>query len=168
MDSKITYEKALRLEAEAMVLLNLKQIEAKAKNLVADILLSAVTPTMIFSFSGVFEYISPAFSDKTGYQNKDLKGKSIMELIHPSDREVTGEAIGYAARGEPARHFINRFKFVDGSYHWLLWHPQRPANDKEIGVVSMDVLDGIPINIDAGFVGDPYEVETKTWIKEKS
>lgn len=152
---------------DAKELLGLHILAMKSKHLLADLLLSDPTATIIFDFEGNFIYGNPNWKAVTGHENKRLKGKPIVSLIHPDDIDPTMEAMAYANKGRAPRYFINRYIFADGKYHWTIWHPQRPANDKEHGIAFMSVLRDIPVGVEAGFLNDNLQVKTAILIEPK-
>ena len=163
----INYEEAKALAEEAKELLELQILAVKARHLLADLLLSDPTATIIFDFQGRFLYVNPHWKKVTGYTNDQLKGDLITSLVHPDDLDLTIEAIGYSSEGRKPRYFVNRYIFADGEYHWTIWHPQKPANDKEHGIAFMSVIDEIPVNIEAGFLKDDLRVKHSLSIEPK-
>lgn len=149
------YKDAKRHAQQASELLGLSIISRRAAHLFADIILSSTAGIIVFELSGKFVYGNPEWQKITGYSNADLIGKDLVELVHPDDIAATSEAMGYAGNGETEpQYFINRYKLKNGKYQWLIWEPQKKANDPILGVASASRLGGNTIQLNAGFVSE--------------
>jgi len=65
--------------------------------------------------------VNPAWHSTLGWSADDLVGKSGEWLIHPDDRQRSGNALANLVAGRTTKHFENRLKRKDGSYRWLSW-----------------------------------------------
>jgi len=66
-------------------------------------------------------HANSAFCELLGITPEQLSKVSLLELIHPEDRDKTQEAFLAIQRGSGAYGFENRYRASDGTYHWLQW-----------------------------------------------
>ncbi|WP_122447700.1 PAS domain-containing protein, partial [Pseudomonas viridiflava] len=77
-------------------------------------------PLAMLDFNGVFLRVNPAWNALLGRTERELVGTSIMDLLHPDDVASTQNALTHTiSRVLPL--FENRYKHVDGTYHWFGW-----------------------------------------------
>jgi PAS domain S-box-containing protein len=67
--------------------------------------------------SGRFVELNPAWTLTLGVAEAELRGASILDLVHPEDREALATAFG--GRGGPGLEA--RVRGRDGRYRWLRW-----------------------------------------------
>ena len=60
----------------------------------------------------VLKFANPKFAQLTGYSEKDLVGKTFVELLHPDDRQMVAEYYARRLKGEEVP-YIYQFKFFD-------------------------------------------------------
>ncbi len=58
----------------------------------------------ILDKKGHFNYISPAIHNYNGLTSNELKGKSLVDLVHPDDKELISEAMKSILKGEKKPH----------------------------------------------------------------
>lgn len=66
---------------------------------------------------GCFTKINTAWERTLGFTSQDLLSKSIVEFVHPNDKELASALI----RGKRDASFEIRYLCKNGSYKWLLW-----------------------------------------------
>jgi len=76
----------------------------------------------LFHFEGHFLKANPAFSNISGYSNRELLSRPFLEFIHPQDQESTLKSLSQMRSGKKAGKFENRFKVKNADYRWLLWN----------------------------------------------
>jgi PAS domain S-box-containing protein len=75
--------------------------------------------------SSHYEYLSPVFTDMTGYSIQEISTLSIeriLELIHPEDVAEVNRVLASALTpsGNDSYQLEYRFKHKDGTYRWLI------------------------------------------------
>jgi diguanylate cyclase (GGDEF)-like protein/PAS domain S-box-containing protein len=83
-----------------------------------DLMLDAVC---VVDREGRFVYISPAGEQVFGHAPAVMLGRSMLEFLHPEDRERTLAAAAGVMHGQALRNFHNRYLRADGSAVDLLW-----------------------------------------------
>lgn len=76
------------------------------------------------TFEGIFTAVNPAWTDVLGWQESELLGSSLFELIHPDDMERTRAGASESSTGHAYPRFDNRYRHKDGSYRWISWATQ--------------------------------------------
>lgn len=95
----------------------------------------------IASSEGVFQKVSPAFTETLGFSEKELLAQPFVDLIHPDDKKATIDKVKILARGIPVTQFPNRYICKDGSYKWLEWTARSFVNGGDIYAIAYDVTD---------------------------
>jgi len=75
----------------------------------------------IVALDGHFKRVNPAFTKTLGHSGAELLARSILDFVHPDDREATAAQLQELARGNPMVCFENRLCCTDGSYKWIVW-----------------------------------------------
>jgi PAS domain S-box-containing protein len=75
----------------------------------------------IATLDGHFKRVNPAFTRTLGHSEAEFLAKSILDFVHPDDREATAAQLQELARGNPMAYFENRLRCADGSYKWVVW-----------------------------------------------
>jgi PAS domain S-box-containing protein len=75
----------------------------------------------IVSLDGSLKRVNPAFTNTLGHPEAVLLDSSLLELIHPEDRERTAARMRELASGNPVACLEIRLLCRDGSYKWLAW-----------------------------------------------
>ena len=95
---------------------------------------------------GKLLYVSPAFTEITGFAPDEVLGRNALEFVHPDDlREVEAIRAAAFAEGAPAQ-LVFRSRHRDGSWRWIdmTGRPYRTAGGELRGVlVSRDVTDRV-------------------------
>lgn len=85
------------------------------------------------------QYLSPTTTRIAGYEPRELKGKSIVEFIHPDDlHQVVHDFSEVVSFGNPGTETTHRFKHREGHYIWL--------ESKAINLLDEDHIRGVIIN----------------------
>ncbi|QXG34115.1 response regulator [Pseudomonas viridiflava] len=77
-------------------------------------------PLAMLDFNGIFLRVNPAWTALLGRTERELIGTSIMDLLHPDDVARTQNALTHTI-SQVLPLFENRYKHVDGTYHWFGW-----------------------------------------------
>ncbi len=101
----------------------------------------AVDLFCICSKDGYMLRNSRSFNSATGYPDNVLRAISIMEFIHPDDRDETIEEISFILRGGTSRNFINRFRKKSGEYVTLSWTSTFDEESQLIYAAAKDVTE---------------------------
>jgi PAS domain S-box-containing protein len=65
--------------------------------------------------------LNPAWSTALGWDEAELLGFRLLELVHPQDRELTMQQLAGLARDSGGVSFQNRLRHRDGTYRWIDW-----------------------------------------------
>ncbi|AWK89240.1 hybrid sensor histidine kinase/response regulator (plasmid) [Azospirillum thermophilum] len=76
---------------------------------------------LVARFDGTVTAANPAWMVLLGWAERDLLGRSFLDLIHPDDLPATQAESARLAAGRTTRNFENRYRHKDGSYRWLSW-----------------------------------------------
>jgi len=96
----------------------------------------------IASYSGHFVRVNPAFCSVLGYDDYELLGMPVLDLIHPTDRAAAVDAARSLASGAIAQRYENRIRCKDGSYKWLGWTFQSAGKDEGlVYAVARDITE---------------------------
>jgi PAS domain S-box-containing protein len=80
------------------------------------------------TFEGVIIAVNPAWTEVLGWDESELYGSSLFELIHPDDLEHTQTGASKSSTGHAYPRFDNRYRHKDGSYRWISWATQPDAH----------------------------------------
>ncbi len=70
---------------------------------------------------GRYLAVNAAFEQVFGYRPDDILGRCMIELVHPEDRSVTGQAVQRVMEGRPLPNFRNRYVHRDGRVVDMQW-----------------------------------------------
>ncbi|HEV7274901.1 MAG TPA: PAS domain S-box protein [Devosiaceae bacterium] len=76
---------------------------------------------LIADFEGTIAAVNPAWTKVLGWEERELLGKSLLDLIHPEDRSATLEQMAGLREGKPTLRFENRFLCANGEHAHLSW-----------------------------------------------
>jgi diguanylate cyclase (GGDEF)-like protein/PAS domain S-box-containing protein len=94
----------------------------------------------VAAFSGQYVHVNEAWTKLLGYSPAELVGRPYTDFIHPDDIDRTN--VETAALGSAPRvlvNFENRYRAVDGSWHWLLWSAR--SDGEQIYGVAKDITE---------------------------
>ncbi len=103
-----------------------------------DLLLDAVC---VVDRDGCFRFISAAGERIFGYRPEEMIGRSVLEFVHPDDRERTQDAIHEILDGEPKPYFENRYLRPDGTTAHIMWSARWSERDQVRIAVARDVTE---------------------------
>lgn len=76
----------------------------------------------VFDADGRFQKVNQSWERLMGYPDGALIGRSMFDLLHPDDHELTNAAAQrHFVEGERVNGFENRYRHADGTYRWLEW-----------------------------------------------
>ena len=82
--------------------------------------------------------VSPAWTKILGWEQSELKSRSLFEFIHQEDVEQSQHAMTNVASSTDVITLENRVRCKDGSYRWMLW---AVASDRQIGILYASAID---------------------------
>jgi PAS domain S-box-containing protein len=88
------------------------------------------------TFDGTITAVNPAWTEVLGWQEAELIGMNLFELIHPDDLELTLNGARMSANGHAYSRFDNRYRHKDGTYRWISWTTQ--PDESQINAVGRD------------------------------
>ncbi|MGW8465174.1 diguanylate cyclase domain-containing protein [Pseudomonas sp. CLCA07] len=103
-----------------------------------DLLLDAVCAV---DKQGRFVFVSAAFEHIFGYTPDEMIGQSMIDLVHPADRQRTLDAAREIMGGEPKLNFENRYLRKDGQVVHILWSARWSEVDQLRIAVARDITE---------------------------
>lgn len=76
---------------------------------------------LVSDFDANVMSLNPAFGRLLGWSKPEVLGKSLMQFVHPEDRDETLARVQLMASGERTIQFENRYLRKDGGYSILSW-----------------------------------------------
>ncbi|MEO6169434.1 MAG: sensor domain-containing diguanylate cyclase [Lysobacter sp.] len=99
---------------------------------ILDLLPDAVC---VVDAEGRFLFVSSSFERILGYSDTDVRGRQILDLVHPEDRGSTINQVEIVMGGAFQRHFRNRYVHKDGHIVDIQWSAQwHPMHGVRIGI----------------------------------
>jgi PAS domain S-box-containing protein len=83
--------------------------------------------------------LNPRWQDLLGWAPDGLLGESLLDLVHPDDREHAAARLARVADSEAALRVDARLRSVDGDYRWFTWDCLAVADSEAIAVIARDV-----------------------------
>jgi diguanylate cyclase (GGDEF)-like protein/PAS domain S-box-containing protein len=106
-----------------------------SENLV-DLLLDAIC---VVDRTGKFVFVSAACERIFGYCVDEMIGRSMIDMVHPADREVTLQTAADIMSGDSKPHFENRYVRKDGRIVHILWSARWSEDDQVRIAVAHDI-----------------------------
>jgi PAS domain S-box-containing protein len=75
---------------------------------------------MVTGLDGRAHRLNPAWERTLGFSLAEVFATTLLDFVHPDDRESTGAAM-QAASGTGQAAFENRLRCRDGTYRWIQW-----------------------------------------------
>ena len=101
-----------------------------------DQLLDAIC---VVDTQGRFVEVSAGCERIFGYTQAELIGRSMIEMVHPDDREVTLQTVERIVAGEAQPHFENRYLRKDGEVVYIMWSARWSEADQCRIAVARDI-----------------------------
>jgi PAS domain S-box-containing protein len=95
----------------------------------------------VISLDGRLIDINPAWQQMLGYKPEDLRGRPLMEIIHPDDRAAVQAALPRLNGDFANSRFEARCRHRDGDDHWLAWALVLSPPDQSVYAAARDVTD---------------------------
>lgn len=105
---------------------------------VMDLLLDTVC---VVDEAGRYVFVSASCERLFGYTPQELVGRSMIELVHPEDRERTLATAREVMAGRPQTHFENRYLRKDGRVVHIMWSARWSESDRLRLAVARDVTE---------------------------
>jgi PAS domain S-box-containing protein len=106
---------------------------------VEDFFMQPLKLHLIATREGAIRHVNGVWHQILGYSEKELEGTSVLDFIHPDDREATLRAMEKLARGETVVDFENRYRHRDGTYRTLSWSATEKPEAGLIYAAASDV-----------------------------
>jgi PAS domain S-box-containing protein len=109
---------------------------------------AAADAIMRLDLEGRFLYVSPAYLGITGFTWEDLERTSVLEIIHPEDRQGVAERLALLARDTEPRRARGRARRKDGSHYWYEtvsrgWRDPETGEIAEIHSIARDITEQV-------------------------
>src|SRR4051794_27142474 len=76
----------------------------------------------VTTLSSRFLVLNPAWTLTLGWSENELRGRTVLELVHPDDRErALAEADRLREPGAEIHDLELRLRHRDGSHRWIMW-----------------------------------------------
>ncbi|WP_282338479.1 ATP-binding protein [Pseudomonas sp. PS02288] len=76
---------------------------------------------LVARLDGIIASINPAWSSLLGWEEKQLVGNYLLDLVHGDDLGDWKNAVAALREGTPMKRFESRLRHRDGSYRWINW-----------------------------------------------
>lgn len=105
---------------------------------IMDLLIDTIC---VVDHAGCFIYVSASGEHLFGYAPEELRGRNMIELVHPDDRARTLSAVDEIMDGGPLMHFENRYVRKDGRIVHIMWSARWSESDRLRLAVARDVTE---------------------------
>jgi len=95
----------------------------------------------VAGLDGRIRSVNPAFERALGYREEELFGRSLVDFVHPDDREPTEAGAAAIPSGVGPVRFQSRWFGKQGEVHWLDWRSATFPDEGLIYAVARDVTD---------------------------
>ena len=92
---------------------------------------------LVTGFDGVIKSANPAWKKLLGWEDRELVGKLLTQLVHEDDWQNTAAEVQSLAAGHTTQRFENRYRHKDGSYKPISWIAVPDGDD--IHAVGRDI-----------------------------
>jgi PAS domain S-box-containing protein len=102
-----------------------------------------VTPDLlcVTTLGGELVRVNPAMERALGYAATELASSSVLDLVHPDDRERVRAALARIARGDATFQFEARLRTGDGRELWTSWNSAAALEAGLVVAAGRDVTD---------------------------
>lgn len=111
-------------------------MEPVALNKIMDLLWDAIC---VVDMEGRYVFVSASYERIFGYKPEEVIGRTMIELVHPDDREATLDVAAAIMAGHPQSHFQNRYIRKDGSIVHIMWSARWSEPDRMRIAVARDI-----------------------------
>lgn len=105
---------------------------------ILDLLLDAIC---VVDAEGRYVFVSAAFERIFGYTPDEVIGKSMIDLVHPEDRDATLRTAATIMDGKPESNFQNRYVRKDGAVVHIMWSARWSETDRVRIAVARDITE---------------------------
>ncbi|CCW18310.1 hypothetical protein EBBID32_26610 [Sphingobium indicum BiD32] len=92
---------------------------------------------LVCDFDGIIRSVNPSATRLLGWQEDEIIGKVLADLVHPEDVGGTAREVEKLSQGITTLSFENRYRCRDGSYRLLDWNAVPDAG--RIHAVARDI-----------------------------
>ena len=97
---------------------------------------------LLMSSTGTVLYASPSYTNLLGYQDEELLGQSVLDLVHPTEREAAEALLNeVVANSELVRTGRFRLSHQDGSWRWIEATLSNLLGELSVGAVLATLRD---------------------------
>jgi PAS domain S-box-containing protein len=97
---------------------------------------------VIVGSDGLLKKFNPSFIRTLGYAEEELRGRPIVELIHPDDRQTTVDEMTNQMQGQfRTLNFENRYVCKDGSPRWFSWNAYYKQEERLFLGIARDITE---------------------------
>lgn len=104
---------------------------------------TAIDGLVICKFDGNLVRANPYFHKLLGYPERDLLGKSLVERIHPEDRETTIKELAHLGQGGTIHDYVNRYMTKNGEIVHLMWTAASDPKTKLIFASARNITEKV-------------------------
>lgn len=76
---------------------------------------------LVAGFDGIIKSANPAWKKLLGWDERELVGQQLTQLVHEDDRQRTAAEVQRLGTGRTTQRFENRYCHKDGSYKAISW-----------------------------------------------
>lgn len=91
------------------------------------------------SFSGRLRKVNKTFTTLLGWEEQELRTKSVLDLVHPDDVENTARELENLRSGMNTINFFNRFRTRNGDYKYIQWIATPEPHTGNIFALGRDI-----------------------------
>ncbi|MDR3447356.1 MULTISPECIES: sensor domain-containing protein [Dyella] len=111
-------------------------MEPVALNKIMDLLWDAIC---VVDMEGRYVFVSASYERIFGYKPEEVIGRTMLEMVHPDDREATLDIAAAIMAGHPQSHFQNRYIRKDGTIVHIMWSARWSESDRMRIAVARDI-----------------------------
>lgn len=86
-----------------------------------------------------FTYVHSRWLQLLGYNESELIGTTLFELLHPDDLEMTQSVLSDLWKEQTTVNFENRCRAKDGTYRWFMWNTTAFLKENTIFASARDI-----------------------------
>ncbi|MEW4526685.1 PAS domain S-box protein [Maioricimonas sp. JC845] len=95
----------------------------------------------ILDAEGRLKQTNPAWDSLLGWDNAEINGRPVRDLLHPDDRPHITRDLERILSGESLTAAEYRCLCQDGTYRWVLWNASLIAGESSIYIVGRDITE---------------------------